>query len=734
MLEPLELQVFPSSYNCISWSEDGEIAVAAGEFVHILTPKVSSKKEANGTTANASSTEWHKTRFRTNVFTINEWPIMFPQPRDHFSVGAEQSFSNVAGVAWSPPGLGKYRRSVLAVLTSNMVLTIYAPTNNPGKWTRIAIVNKALERYFHESIENDTLSSRTQSFRKDIEDHTARTRKSNIRSFTWIPPLKVPAQDQLYPGPETRWGTSLLAITNEDNDLVFLHVQQSNPEHVSQEPLRVQAVSTVSLPTSAGFNQSLQPNSLLANAVRSKIRSLYLASGPWLYQSHKQNSNGEGSISATVNVATVQGSNLRVVILSASLKPRSRNSQEEPRFDLSFNATENTAVPAGHTDFVFTGPIHWAHNVQPGRVSMAVGARAMVAFIDIPESAYRGQDSETSDVKSHRFPIMVESRDGISSTQSALHEGISGMTITMAPESEMPTLHFASVGGYAAVLPLAATGELSTAPWSDKVEDLRDRFDIDRDLGGLAIARIWGLASLQGLIATAVTLQAGDMIEYRINAEDRLSIVFSTADGQPANPENLACLRESPISSVDFARERRDHVLQYILGNHIETKDALSPKVLYAAACCAIVQSQSAELLAHAREVLERLSANGDLDLSDEIARCSDSGGTIEARPAEALNGPGGETFEKCEVCDAGIAWHSAEEARCATGHVFVRCNMTFLAIQEPGISKFCPKCEIEYLDEDLVGLAGHVDIQETCKILSNAFDTCVYCDGKLRA
>lgn len=36
MLDPIELQVFPSSYDCISWSEDGDIAVAAGEYVHIL--------------------------------------------------------------------------------------------------------------------------------------------------------------------------------------------------------------------------------------------------------------------------------------------------------------------------------------------------------------------------------------------------------------------------------------------------------------------------------------------------------------------------------------------------------------------------------------------------------------------------------------------------------------------------------------------------------------------------
>ncbi|KAL4982319.1 transcription factor IIIC subunit delta N-term-domain-containing protein [Aspergillus falconensis] len=647
MLEPLELQVFPSSYDCISWSEDGEIAVAAGEYVHILTPIISSENKANGTTSNASSTEWHKTRFRANIFTINEWPIMFPQPRDHFSVGAEQSFSTVAGIGWSPPGLAKYRRSVLAVLTSNMVLTIYAPTNNPGKWRRIAIVNKALESFFHELIENDTPNSRTQSFRRDIEDNTARTRKTNIRAFTWLPPLKVPAKNELYPGPESRWGVSLLAVTNEDNDLVFLQAQPSGSEPASQEPLHVHGVSTVSLPSSEGFGQALQFNSLLAQAIRSQVRSLYLSSGPWLYQTEEIAGSEEDPISATANVATIQGANLRVVKLSVSLEPRASDSHDAPRYALTFNAAENVAVPVGRMGFSFTGPIHWAQHVGTGRVSMAVGARAMLAWIDLPGSAYRGQDLEDGDMKSYGFPIMVGSTDGISSISRALHERISGMTVTTGAESETPTLHLGSVGGYAAVMPLAASGELSTAPWNVKVEDVRERFDIDRDLGGLAIARIWGLASQQGLIAAAVTLHPGDMVEYRTNAEDRLTIVFSTANGQPVNPE------------------------EYILGNHTGTEKTLSPKVLYAAACCAIVQSHSAELIANARGVLERLSASSGVDMSDEIARCSDPGSTIEAKSAEALNAPGGNVFEKCEVCEAGIAWYSAQEAQCATGHVF---------------------------------------------------------------
>ena len=40
-----------------------------------------------------------------------------------------------------------------------------------------------------------------------------------------------------------------------------------------------------------------------------------------------------------------------------------------------------------------------------------------------------------------------------------------------------------------------------------------------------------------------------------------------------------------------------------------------------------------------------------------------------------------------------------------------VRCALTFLTIQEPGISKYCESCDREYLDEHvLLDPAKHVD------------------------
>ncbi|KAL4880612.1 transcription factor IIIC subunit delta N-term-domain-containing protein [Aspergillus karnatakaensis] len=659
MLDPLELQVFPSCYNCLSWSSDGELAVASGENVLILTPKPPSKRQENETSP-LSSNDWHRTRFRANVFTINEWSIMFPQPRDRFSIGAEQSLSTVVGVEWSPPGLVKHRRSVLAVLTSNMVLSIYALVPGSGKWTRIAVVNKALEAYFGEG-----------------EESTSRARKSSIRAFTWIPPLKVPAQNQLYLGPDSRWGISFLAVTNDENDVVFLRVQGPSARQDSSESFRVEAISAVSLPDTASYDHLVQPSSMFASALRSQVRILTLASGPWLFEQQESEMNGDLRASATVNIAAVQGTKLQFVRLNVRLHWQADSADEELRYGLTYDAVENTGLSVTQTEDVqFTGPICWTHETGSGRISLAAGAVAGLVCFEIPECTYRARNSQDSKTNADYYPLTPVSTDAATSETLGHLERISGMTIAIVPEKNNAMLHLGTVGGYAAIKPLknsAGADRPSHAPWSHQIDDLREQFDIDRDLGGLAISRVWGLASTQGLIAAAVTLHPGDMIEYRTNAEDRVTIVFSTADGQELNVEEVPLLSGRPPTTIEFMRERSEVVLRYILREVANTgaRRALSPKVLYAAACCAIVQSESVELLANAHRVLKTLAATSGVDMADEMAKCAAPGSAIEAKPARILNAIGGDMFEKCEVCEAGIGWYSAQEAQCATGHIF---------------------------------------------------------------
>jgi hypothetical protein len=228
-----------------------------------------------------------------------------------------------------------------------MVLSIYALVPTSGKWTRIAIVNKALETYFGDGTEN-----------------TPRTRKTSIRAFTWTPPLKVPAQNELYPGPASRWGISFLAVTNDENDVVFLQVQEPSARQASPESFHVKAVSAVPLPEIAGFDQIVQSGSIFASALRFQARTLSLASGPWLFEPQESEANGDGPVSAMVNVAAIQGTKLRFVSLSVGLDSRAVSSDDERRYNLIFDAMENTGVSmAQEEELQFTGPMCWANEV-----------------------------------------------------------------------------------------------------------------------------------------------------------------------------------------------------------------------------------------------------------------------------------------------------------------------------------------------------------------------------------
>jgi hypothetical protein len=93
--------------------------------------------------------------------------------------------------------------------------------------------------------------------------------------------------------------------------------------------------------------------------------------------------------------------------------------------------------------------------------------------------------------------------------------------------------------------------------------------------------------------------------------------------------------------------------------------------LIYVAICCAIMGSKNKSLLIHARKSLERLVIVTGADLSEEMRRCTGESTAIGPRSEDQLSGPGGQVFERCEICDAGIGWHSAQEARCANGHLF---------------------------------------------------------------
>ena len=195
MLPAAHIPVGISTQNCLAWSSDGELALAAGEEVYLLLPN------------HNESQPWNHVRFQVNRFTVDEWPWPEPASFKDMSIGEEQALVTVSAIGWSPCGLGKHRRSVLAVLTSNLLLSLwtsYTDPTDPGSWERVMIVNYSL---IPETLTTPQKQSRT---------------SQRIRSMAWIPIYPEHAERQT-PLSTRKWGVFLMAITDDENGVYFVN-------------------------------------------------------------------------------------------------------------------------------------------------------------------------------------------------------------------------------------------------------------------------------------------------------------------------------------------------------------------------------------------------------------------------------------------------------------------------------------------------------------------------------
>jgi len=194
----LVLATYPSCEDCLTWSEDG-LAVAGGQNVYVVDRAFNKSQ-----TPSPGYTKWSTTAIRTDQFDQSDWPEQDLATLGHLSVGEEQSESVVVGVSWSPPGLGIHRRSVLAVLTSNLILSIWETDGSQRGWQRTSILNQHLAPYQS----NDDLDKRTGSARHQLR----------IRAFAWSAPLRTP--------PDTRWGKHMLVVVDDDSNLTCFNISK----------------------------------------------------------------------------------------------------------------------------------------------------------------------------------------------------------------------------------------------------------------------------------------------------------------------------------------------------------------------------------------------------------------------------------------------------------------------------------------------------------------------------
>ncbi|KAI0391396.1 hypothetical protein F5Y17DRAFT_409285 [Xylariaceae sp. FL0594] len=146
-LESFNLSVLPKTTHNIAWSPDGELAIGCDDSVWVYLPDFTLSRTRNSNNSNNSSSTYAGPRqyeeaalrfpiaplksaeLNRHVFAAVGQPFrgysFFTGGGDGVLSGHGSTLNHAVALAWSPCGLGRMNRAVLAVLTAAGVLTVY---------------------------------------------------------------------------------------------------------------------------------------------------------------------------------------------------------------------------------------------------------------------------------------------------------------------------------------------------------------------------------------------------------------------------------------------------------------------------------------------------------------------------------------------------------------------------------------------------------------------------------
>ncbi|KAI5364142.1 Putative transcription factor IIIC, 90kDa subunit, transcription factor IIIC zinc-finger [Septoria linicola] len=720
----LTVPFWPTSYDNLHWSRDNRLAVLGGEHILILTPRL--KEPTPGRL-------WWDTEnlIRINAFTTAEIPRAAVLSDLNTSIGEELSVFQVHAAAWSPSGLAKHGDCGLAVLTTNHVLSIWS-TETKGKetpaWTRTVVINHAVRRFYEDQ------AADRQEGNEDARDRYERLQvQQRVRAFEWLPPIY---SDLERSHPALFTGSQSLVVATEGGHLLLVHVSSPHNDRLSGEQswsaVVIDCLAVVHAASLLEANGEQLPD--IATAMPKPHPSIYIgadhvAAGDW-----QQDKNSEMHCLALVFV--FQGK-----LFSTML-----------RHDV--NGVPSFAPPSAvrwhvreHADM--TGPLQ----ITPG-----TDAGCLTAFAN--DLVLHGQLA--FDTKDQNVVLDAQSHH-----LDERWDDVSGSLITSNPTGGsclhiISHLSTSTAPTHALRLPLSSEDGNVESAWHFALATSKAAYGATYDLGENVQERTWGIASapIGGYLATCASMHPNDVVAYVINAE-QTSVLNITLEPDirvhpsELQPGTLGAFTGLPSGTVLF------FLMRYLERKAEEDTDAEHDHYSLAKTVRGLLSAENYadEIdLNNASDTLEMLLgrlkiyifANAEVRHAQAIRICDLAGGasvlraecmvTIIRHIAGALlaiqhtlielnalsmnvkriydvalskldsnfklgsfESSARDWSEECKICHQSIAFESFKWARCQQGHQFGRCALSLLAIQEPGTTKQCGVCNLQYLDETAV-------------------------------
>jgi hypothetical protein len=780
MTDSITLPFWPNSTDCVQWSGENQIAVLGGEVVSIIKPRYR-EPLPNGQWWNIS------TSVKINVFSTAELPRPSMLSDRNFSLGEETSIHQAVSAAWSPPGLAKHGGCALAVLTSNHVLSIWAPEGKgqSAEWKRAVVVSEAVRQFYKELNQRSGVQGSDERERREY-----RQMRQRIRSFTWTSPLHT---DQELPNRRLFSGGQALLVATEGGHVLTLRVQSPYENSLPSFPrwtIAVTASFDVEDAMKSIPGQVLpQPESTTAQFGTRLDKRLVVDAmvlGDW-YQH-------EG---CTENIAPlVLIARGRVFVTPVFYDPASREITSSRPSALRWCLQDRSDC---------AGPLHYVPDGGLGSV--------IVSGQDIIFYGRLSFSPEENTINAHFTSCNLDGRwdnvSGITVTGNSSHAGSFKAHV-------VSQLFSPSASTSILALPLSDPGSAisCTQPsWQIAINNSKASYGALYDIGRHVQARCWGMAAspLDTYVATCTSMHSTDAIAYIIKAEQTstLNLTYEGAPtGQTFTPV-LSLASYSPLlcTNLSFYLKRfldraaasdppmspdRNEVIAAILeaipespaisqvhpGENMDIGALLQHIRVAIYAYDKIRQCHAARIVQTAfgdyalgaqamgitmeqiiRSVL-RVPVNAVRmdEFSLSIKRVYEIAlSKLDSSYQQGTEEPSARDWkEQCQICQQAILFESFKWARCMQGHQFGRCALSLLAVQEPGTTKRCGVCGVYYLDiaatrstkasvspdaeaesslmNDLQGSNGPgEDVAGTslATLLFAACEVCIYCGGQ---
>ena len=653
------------------------------------------------------------------------------------------------------------------MLTSNLVLSIWSvegKLQEETSWNRRLLINHTLAEYFSRSEVTHT-SHITSSVKEQLR---LRTR---IRSFAWAPALPDVINTM---GTQTSYGRQFLAVANDDNHIVFLVVDSPTSTLGSTQSWKAKALTHLTLERE---DETMFPDPLYFDDLMRQQRFLsHVVWSPWFLRENTHWSVIAYATNEQVRGRTVIFANdeLRFgdEVLYAEEGLRYNGSMSWcPEFGNDNNLT--LAIFAGlglhyltisAKDAVIVDKVEhgldgrwdevsgtvWDHQKEsPTRLHFS----SLFSTVESPTAVLELSPGGLTGSKSPSWKEKIENNMVLFSVKNDLkgHSKTKVWGLTSSPLGDFiatcNSMHPSDSIEYGPGAERRGIIALSTLR---QYSEIRERFPSRR------ITAEGILFTLKKLVENTVE-DAEQIPAFTEEAVNKLLLAYPPMKARNSNTpstekstlkELIEGLKASVMFEENTLRDRYGILVSYASSDTSSNELArtlISYRLARALQMLPSAYSQTAfsqEILLHHEQLIALVGSllfDGDDAMDADATPEGTESTSNKVKPCTARLDPDGVVVatDQCDFCSAPIPFSDLTTAICLKGHQFPRCGVSLLAIQAPGITKYCGICSTPVLNEEFVQAQEDGDDKDTdssgtlARVLFQACDVCIFCGGK---